>query len=147
MTSNLGGFMKFSNSKFMTIEEKTKVLSGFEKFIKGDFKRSLFTKSMYQYLSLNFGFIAHYNIEGFFGVRFEDPRGLISTFNQICERPASYWQMDSDPDRVSDLNLAILELVQMHKKSFLEISKAVRMDEIQKLKKELEEEFYLLTLQ
>jgi hypothetical protein len=54
----------------MTKEEKSKVLNHFQKFLASGCEESLFTKALYQHLHLHCGFIAHYNINGFYESRF-----------------------------------------------------------------------------
>jgi hypothetical protein len=49
------------DSKFMTAEQKKKVLRQWEKFIEGGFSFHLFTDAIYQHLNLHCGFIAHYD--------------------------------------------------------------------------------------
>jgi hypothetical protein len=47
-------------------------------FVRGDFKRSLFTKLLYHHLIQHFGFIAHYDINGFYNTYFITPEGTES---------------------------------------------------------------------
>jgi hypothetical protein len=54
------------DSKFMTAEQKKKVLRQWDKFIEGGFSFHLFTDAIYQHLNLHCGFIAHYNRAGFY---------------------------------------------------------------------------------
>jgi hypothetical protein len=54
------------DSKFMTAEQKKKVLRQWDKFIEGGFGFHLFTDAIYQHLNLHCGFIAHYNRAGFY---------------------------------------------------------------------------------
>lgn len=54
------------DSKFMTGEQKRKVLGQWDKFIKGGFSHHLFTDAIYQHLNLHCGFIAHFNRMGFY---------------------------------------------------------------------------------
>lgn len=58
--------MEFLATKFHTAAQKEKFTKDIIRFIDGGFK-GRFTKSMYEGLhcSGNFGFIAHYNIDGF----------------------------------------------------------------------------------
>jgi hypothetical protein len=53
------------DSKFMTADQKRKVLRQWDKFIEGGFSFHLFTDAIYQHLNLHCGFIAHYNRAGF----------------------------------------------------------------------------------
>lgn len=54
------------DSKFMTGEQKRKVLGQWDRFIKGGFSHHLFTDAIYQHLNLHCGFIAHFNRMGFY---------------------------------------------------------------------------------
>jgi len=47
--------------KFMTAEQKKRVLRQWDKFIEGGFSFHLFTDAIYQHLNLHCGFIAHYD--------------------------------------------------------------------------------------
>ncbi len=54
------------DSRFMTGEQKKKVLRQWDGFIESGFSLSLFTDAIYQHLNLHCGFIAHYNRTGFY---------------------------------------------------------------------------------
>ncbi len=54
------------DSKFMTAEQKKKVLIQWDKFMEGGFSFHLFADAIYQHLNLHCGFIAHYNRAGFY---------------------------------------------------------------------------------
>jgi len=60
------------DSNFMTAEQKKRVLSQWDKFIKGGFGLHLFTDDLYQHLILHCGFIAHYNRLGFYSTYWDD---------------------------------------------------------------------------
>ena len=60
------------DSKFMTAEQKKKVLRQWDKFIEGGFSFHLFTDAIYQHLNLRCGFIAHYNRMGFYSTYWND---------------------------------------------------------------------------
>ncbi len=62
--------IEFSSSKFMTEKEKSKTYNDFIKFLNNHFKRTLFTNRLYEHFHLHCGFIAHYNINGFYGEYF-----------------------------------------------------------------------------
>ncbi len=50
-----------------TAEDKARFANHFVRFVKSDFKETLFPKWFYNRLSMTFGHIAHYNREGFYG--------------------------------------------------------------------------------
>lgn len=60
------------DSKFMTAEQKKKVLRQWDKFVDGGFSFHLFTDAIYQHLNLHCGFIAHYNRMGFYSTYWND---------------------------------------------------------------------------
>jgi hypothetical protein len=60
----------FTPTKFSTIEDKEKFFNHFKRFVSKGFKRTMFPKWFYTRLSMTFGHIAHYNIDGFYEVWF-----------------------------------------------------------------------------
>jgi len=62
---------KFESVEFMTDLEKSKIYVSFVKLLNNHFKRTLFKKNLYQHFMTHCGFIAHYNIHGFYGEYFE----------------------------------------------------------------------------
>jgi len=52
--------------EFMDAAQKKKVLKQWEQFVKSGFRRNMFTRGVYEHLHLHCGFIAHYNIDGFY---------------------------------------------------------------------------------
>lgn len=71
----------FVEGKYCSVEEKQKVYKAMKRFASNKFSRKTFTVSCYKMLHLYFGFIAHYNIDGFYEARFVDD--LAGTLNQI----------------------------------------------------------------
>ena len=63
---------KFADVEFMTAEEKMQVLKAWVKFLKSGLKAEAFTKRLYDHLVLHASFIAHYDINGFYGTYFGD---------------------------------------------------------------------------
>ena len=95
--------------KFITAAQKAAVAKRFESFIKSGFKRSLFSKNLYHYLMLHFGFIAHYNIDGFYTERFWNPQGRLMTFNAIAN-PNPWDLKDDNTSHCADLNTRLMEI-------------------------------------
>lgn len=56
---------QFTPTPFDTAADKAKFANHFVKFVEQDFPQRLFPKWFYTRLSLTFGHIAHYNINGF----------------------------------------------------------------------------------
>ncbi|WP_294963368.1 hypothetical protein [Sulfurimonas sp.] len=63
--------LSFESVKFMTDLEKKKIYINFVKLLNNHFKRTLFKKNLYEHFHLHCGFIAHYDIHGFYGEYFE----------------------------------------------------------------------------
>jgi hypothetical protein len=105
--------MKFNDGQFLKSADKEKIAKAFDRFVKGGFKRTQFTKDLYKHLSLHFGFIAHYNIDGFYSNRFEDLQGRVKTFQSILN--ASPWTFNDDnTSGTADLNKYIQDTVDAH---------------------------------
>jgi hypothetical protein len=58
------------NSDGMSDLEKKKVYINFVSFLNNHFSRTTFKKNLYNHFHLHCGFIAHYNIDGFYGEYF-----------------------------------------------------------------------------
>lgn len=65
--------LDFSSTQYMTDLEKKKIYISFVKFLNNHFKFSCFNKAMYHHFTNHCGFIAHYNLHGFYGEYFETP--------------------------------------------------------------------------
>ena len=116
----------FKDSEFMTAREKRLVLANWKRFLKHGLKEKHFTKRLYNYLHLHCGFIAHYNIGGFYATYFEhgaEPIGFHAThfehgadtiefFKRFSETTQNYWAKD-----YKDLNTAMLKVYQVHQAS------------------------------
>lgn len=74
-------------TKCSTIEDKEKFLKHFERFARSGYKRTLFYKWFYVRLSNMFGFIAHYNINGFYSEKFSTVERIEEFKTQIREYP------------------------------------------------------------
>lgn len=74
-------------TKWATVEDKKKFIAHFERFVKSGYKRSLFYKWFYTRLSMMFGFIAHYNLEGFYSEKFSTPQRIEQFKTSIREFP------------------------------------------------------------
>ena len=61
----------------------------FRKFVEGGYDRKRFTKDLYRALYLSsFGFIAHYDLGGFYAARFGGWAERVETLTQVLERTA-----------------------------------------------------------
>lgn len=63
---------QFTPTDHATAADKAKFGNHFVKFVQGGFKRTQFPKWFYVRLSMTFGHIAHYNIDGFYATWFAD---------------------------------------------------------------------------
>ena len=63
--------MTYTPTEWSTAEDKQRFADHFKRFVESNYKRTLFYKWFYTRLSMCFGFIAHYNIHGFYGTYFE----------------------------------------------------------------------------
>jgi hypothetical protein len=56
----------FKDVEFMSAEDKYRTAKHFFRFVKNGFQRKDFNKRIYEHSHLHLGFIAHYNIDGFY---------------------------------------------------------------------------------
>ena len=61
----------------------TSIVEAFGRFAASGYKPLLFTKSLYKELSLTFGFIAHYDLGGFYKARFGDAAARVETLRAM----------------------------------------------------------------
>ena len=101
------------DAKFMTAQEKEKVLRNWESFLSSGCSKTMFTKALYHHLINHCSFIAHYDINGFYSTYFEegeDTARFLSQFDNSNGIPKSieygmlYWYTDPD---YNDLNSAM----------------------------------------
>ena len=80
---------QFIATKWEPAEQKAKFANHFVKFVKSGYKYSLFHKWFYNRLSMCFGFIAHYNKNGFYDTYFADIEKIVR-FWQVIENFPCY---------------------------------------------------------
>lgn len=98
----------FFSSEYKTTKEKADLANKIVRFIEDDFPVGSFTKPMYTWLSGKFGFIAHYNLQGFLGTYFVSGSGKLKFLQQI----ANCWYVSEDrPDIDGDVEYAIQKWV------------------------------------
>lgn len=90
-----------------TPERKARFVNSLLRFIAADFPRERFTRSLYGGFSTHgcFGFIAHYNLDGFYEAQLSTPdrrARFLHDLRQECERDARHDRHDlwSDVKRV-----------------------------------------------
>ena len=97
------------DGKYLSAAEKTKIALAFSRFVEHGFQQKHFTKALYKYLSLHFGFIAHFNQEGFYSARFASPDGRKETYKAILQ--AGEWNFrDANTIDCADLNKNIQQI-------------------------------------
>jgi hypothetical protein len=67
----------------MTAREKELVLKNWERFLRHGLARAQFTRRLYEHLHLHCGFIAHYNIHGFYSTYFQSGPDTERFFEQL----------------------------------------------------------------
>ncbi len=58
---------EFKDVKFLSADDKRKILTAWERFLKNGLRRQDFTKRLYSHLIQHCEFIAHYDLDGFYG--------------------------------------------------------------------------------
>lgn len=74
----------FTDTRFMTAKEKERVLKNWNTFLKNGLKKENFTKRLYNHLHLHCGYIAHYNLHGFYSTYFEAGCDVQRFFELFC---------------------------------------------------------------
>ena len=74
----------FTDTRFMTAKEKERVLKNWNTFLKNGLKIENFTKRLYNHLHLHCGYIAHYNLHGFYSTYFEVGCDVQRFFELFC---------------------------------------------------------------
>ena len=133
-------------TKFMSADEKEKVLRDWQRFIESDFSQARFTKALYNHLIQHCSFIAHYNQSGFYGTYFEDPEDTIKFMKQFdkdkgcvsVEYGMKYWLNAED---YGDINTAMVETLEPYKAEIYprlkQRARERKLGEIERLKREL----------
>ena len=78
---------EFTPTQWASAEDKAKFANALMKFIANEFPRQCFTRSLYHRLSNTFGYIAHTNIEGFYGAFFERDLDKVVFLEQTLSWP------------------------------------------------------------
>lgn len=101
---------QFTATKWDSAEDKAKFANHFIRFLESGFKRELFTHDFYRRLSLCFGHIAHYDINGFYETFFADPSDWKIFIDVTLQHPCY-----GDPGfTCSDVERAIQAYLQNH---------------------------------
>ena len=106
--------MMFIDSHFMTARQKDLVLKDWRRFLRHGLRRADFTKRLYEHLHLHCGFIAHYNIHGFYSEYFEAGQDTERFFTNFCSYTAQNLGAYAEYD---DLNRAMRDVYERHRSS------------------------------
>jgi len=105
---------RFTDAKFMTAQEKRRVLQAWETFLKNGCRRESFTNALYEHLIQDCSFIAHYDQGGFYQTYFangEDTAYFLTQFDRSkgclsVEYGMGYW-LHGD---YADINNAMVDV-------------------------------------
>lgn len=78
----------FTDVQFMTAKEKELTLKAWRTFLRHGLKREHFVKRLYEHLHLHCGFIAHYNLHGFYSTYFQAGHDTERFFDAFCDHRA-----------------------------------------------------------
>lgn len=98
---------QFVPTEWSTAADKAKFANTLLRFLDADCPRELFTKKFYTRLSMTFGNIAHYNLEGFYDTWFTRDRHRLGFVQKILR-----WPCHGDPTfTFSDVERAVQRVV------------------------------------
>lgn len=78
--------VELKDVKFMTAQDKGRVLRQWEGFLKGGLKWEQFHHALYEHLIQHCSFIAHYNRQGFYSTYFENGGDVAHFLTQFDNR-------------------------------------------------------------
>jgi hypothetical protein len=117
----MGVIDMFTDVQFMTAKEKELVLKNWKTFLQHGLKKEHFTKRLYDHLHLHCGFIAHYNIHGFYSTYFEAGQDTERFFEHFCNYSARNYGANINYD---DLNTAMRQVFEEFKAEILRKAEA-----------------------
>lgn len=130
MSSAANDYMgKMKDGKYCSAVDKLLIINAWDSFLKNGLKEGAFTRRLYSYLMNQFGFIAHYNREGFLNERFRDYCDIKDTFNQILNAERYYF--DDARTEYADLNRAVRDLTEKHCDAVLAVFKQKKIRELE----------------
>ncbi len=106
----------FTDVEFMTAREKELVLKSWRKFLRHGLQKQHFTKRLYEHLHLHCGFIANFNIHGFYSTYFEAGQDTERFFEHFCDYTARNYGANGDYD---DVNTAMRQVYEEFKAEIL----------------------------
>jgi hypothetical protein len=111
----------FTDVEFMTAREKELVLKSWRTFLKQGMQKEHFTKRLYEHLHLHCGFIANFNIHGFYSTYFEAGQDTERFFENFCNYTAANYGANNDYD---DVNTAMRQVYEEFKAEIQEKAQA-----------------------
>ncbi len=87
MAKQLWDVEKLSPTKFSTVADKVKFGNQFVKFFQSGFSKEKFPKWFYTRLSMCFGMIAHYDINGFYETFFTNDKDRAEFVEMVLNYP------------------------------------------------------------
>lgn len=129
----------FADVRFQSAAEKTQVYKAWIRFLNSNFDRSKFTKAIYSHLMMHCGFIAHYDINGFYAEQLGDPtrrREFIESFlsHNMLESHAA-----GGPD-YTDINEAMAEALRVRRNELVYDANRARIEELRGLRGRIDTE-------
>jgi len=108
---------EFKDVKFLTADEKRKILKDWERFLSGGCLWKDFTERLYHHLIQHCEFIAHYDRGGFYGTYFAEGENQVQFLSQFDNRGplesieygGTSWINGPDGD-YKDINTAMIEV-------------------------------------
>ena len=99
--------IELKDVKFMTAQDKARVLRQWRNFIRSGLKWEAFHKALYEHLYLHCGFIAHYNRQGFYSTYFENGQDTLAFFEFFTNEQWGH-------DDYADLRQAMNEVLKQY---------------------------------
>jgi hypothetical protein len=128
--------VSFSDAEWLSAEEKRSIATQWSRFVKCGFKPEKFTKAIYKHLHLHCGFIAHYNLRGFYHTYWDGEVIRYAEENKMLIRPVpaifynweSFLKQFSIWGKYTDISSAMMktlidELTNLNKENISELKK------------------------
>ena len=106
----------FKDTQFMTARQKELVLKNWRTFLQHSLQKQHFTKRLYEHLHLRCGYIANFNIQGFYSTYFEAGQDTERFFEHFCNYTAGHCGANADYD---DINTAMRQVYEEFKAGIL----------------------------
>ena len=126
--------VKMQDTKFLSAQEKDKVLRQWNLFLKSGLSKDKFSSALYNHLIMHCSFIAHYDIHGFYSTYFEEGEDKVNFLSQFDNRngiPMSveygmtYWYTDPD---YNDINSAMCRVASKYIPTLFDKARSFQRD-------------------